>query len=141
MKECVLLVGGLFWITFSFAQTAANIPAIDAVLVKNETTSKIVEKEPKIHFISKEAKAFAVVNGTIRMVSNFNVVIEANGMYYIYQDVKGIPDQLNKEVKRGDEIGTMYFNDEKKTYNLYISVLKGPKQYLTRDEIIKAIQE
>lgn len=140
MKGPFLLLGSLFYGAFSFAQTSPNIPVINATLIKNEATSKIVEKEPKVHFTSNEPKAFAVVSGIIRMVSNFNVVIEANGMYYIYQDVKGIPEQLNREVERGDEIGSMYFNDEKKTYSLYISVLKGPKQYLSREEIITAIK-
>lgn len=119
---------------------SGNIPVINGKVEKDISSGKIVVKEPKVHFTSQQEKAFAAVNGIIRMVSNFNVVIEANGMYYIYQDVKGNPAQLNKEVKRGEEIGTMYFNDEKKVYSLYISVMKGAKQYLTHEEVLKAIE-
>jgi len=140
MKPLLLLLCCLVNVIFSFAQSAKNIPATEAVLVENEATSKMVVKEPKVHFTSRDPKVFAVVSGVIRMVSNFNVVIEANGMYYIYQDVKGIPEQLNQEIKRGDQIGSMYFNDEKKSYSLYISVLKGPKQYLSYEDILKSIK-
>ena len=125
----------------SFAQSSNNIPVINGTVEQKIDASKIVVKEPKVHFTSKESKAFSVVDGKIIMSSNFNVVIEGNGMYYVYQDVKGNPDLLNKEIKRGDEIGSMYFNDEKQVYSLYISILKGPKQYLTHEEVLKTISE
>lgn len=112
---------------------------MNAKVVPDISSEKIVVKEPKVHFTSDGEKVFAVVDGIIRAVSNFNVVIEANGMYYVYQDVKGIPEQLNAPVKRGDQIGTMYFNDDKKVYSLYISVMSGPKQYLTHREVLQAI--
>ncbi|HRO41483.1 MAG TPA: hypothetical protein PL009_01520 [Flavipsychrobacter sp.] len=126
---------------FTTAQISKKIPVTDGKVIADINTGKIVVKEPKVHFTSTQPQAFSVVNGTIRMVSNFNVAIEAKGMYYIYQDVKGNPDQLHKEVKRGDEIGTMYFNDEKKVYNLFISIMKAPKQYLTHQEVLDAIKE
>lgn len=122
----------------SFAQ-GSNIPVMNAKLVSDIASDKIVVKEPKVQFTSVEEKVFAVVDGIIRAVSNFNVVIEANGMYYVYQDVRGIPEQLNAAVKRGDHIGTMYFNDDKKVYSLYLSVMSGPKKYLTHREVLQAI--
>lgn len=122
------------------AQMSSNIPVIQGKMESYVANEKIVEKEPKVHFTSPEEKVYSVCNGIIRMVSNFNVVVEANGVYYLYQDVKGNPEQVNKEVKRGEQIGTMYFNEEKKTYSLYIGILKGPKQFMTHEEVVKMLR-
>ncbi|MBS1781958.1 MAG: hypothetical protein JSS78_02720 [Bacteroidetes bacterium] len=140
MKRILISFSFLLFVCIAVAQSSKNIPCINGKRLKNEASDKMVVKEPKVHFTSKEEKVYAVVQGTIRMVSNFNVVIESDGKYFIYQDVKGVPEQLNKEVKRGDEIGTMYFNEDKKLYGLFISVMTAPKKYLSYEEIVKAIK-
>lgn len=122
------------------AQSGNNIPVTDGSVGTDIVNERIVVKEPKVHFSSAKPEAYSVCNGIVRAVTNFNVVIESDGLIVIYQDVKGDPALMGKDVKRGDAIGTMYYNDEKKAYNLYISVLKGPKQYLPYAEVLKFIR-
>jgi len=139
MKRLFLMLSSMALSIVVFAQTSGNIPVINAKVLDENATKSVVVKEPKVHFTSTQDKVFAVVDGTVVAVSNFNFVIQTENKYFVYQDVKGNPDLINKTVKRGDEIGSMYFNDDQKVYNLYISVMTGPKQYLSHGEVVKAV--
>jgi hypothetical protein len=58
-------------------------------------------------------------------------------MVYTYLDVKGLSGLEGKKIKRGQQIGTMYYNDERAKYGFSLTLRTRRKRFLTTEEIIK----
>ena len=119
-----------------------KIPVKNGVIENAVTSKTSYVKEPEVRFLTDHPEVFAVAPGTVTFATNLNVIIEADTLTYTYVDVKGSKDlEIGKKIKRGDQIGSMYYNDERQKYGFFLSIRKGKKKFMSREEIVKLTQK
>jgi hypothetical protein len=114
-----------------------KIPVVKGYIESKATSTAIHVKEPEVRFWTDSAKVFAVTTGTVTFASNLNVIVDTDSLIYTYLDVKGLTNLEGKKVKRGQQIGTMYYNDDRKKYGFSLTLRTKRKRFLTSEEIIE----